>query len=103
MNEKISALLFLKKTQKKCGKKCSGEFCDVHLKILEKSKIKSLEPSHIDIREFVRKVRVDDSVDFFADPKKSREELLKEFNHKGNFKYTYDNKREGIIWKYRMV
>jgi IS605 OrfB family transposase len=87
-----------KKTKKKCGKKCSGELCDAHLKIFEKSKIKNLEPSKIDIREFVRRVRVDDSVDYFADPKKSREELLKEFNEKGKSKYVYDDKKEDIIW-----
>ena len=87
-----------KKTMKKCGNKCSGEFCDHHLKVFERSKVKNLEPSNIDVREFVRRVRTDDSVDFFADPKKSREELLKEFNENGNSKYVYDSEKKQIIW-----
>ena len=37
-------------------------------------------------------------MEFYADPKKSRQELLKEFNENGNSKYAYDETKEEIIW-----
>jgi len=87
-----------KNKDRTCGKKCEGKFCDDHLKIIEKSKIKSLELDGINIRDFVRKVRIDDSKELFLDPKKSRQTLMKEFNEKGKAKYVYDESKEEIIW-----
>jgi hypothetical protein len=87
------------KQGKICGKKCKGESCEYHLKQSKLLKMKKLEPSYIDLREFVRKVKIDDSVNYSVDMTKTRQEILKDFNENGKAKYIYDeNNEEEIMW-----
>jgi DNA invertase Pin-like site-specific DNA recombinase len=87
-----------------CGYKCEGQICSSHSNRLSNGKLqkkwtgRANKITRISIRDFVQKIKINDSVDFFADTKKERKELLEDFA-KTLDNPEYEEKKMDTMWK----